>query len=344
VTKTIISALLLSAIAFAQTAPPQTAAAPAPASQQTASPAVQATEHRPRMRESDLPLRVTREAPLPEGAKKALSFSETSVDTGVETQMGTDGRIVFAYGTGVPTIVCALLNITEVDLAPGETVVKDGLDLGDGGKEFFVVVRHAGSGTSAYDYLTIKPISSNVEMTMTVGTTKHVYYLRVRATDKRFMTRITFSYPEEEAKAREQLARTLAQAQEAAAAALPTAVPAGKYGLNISAALVPEVKPWKYTIKKKGRDADYIVPLSVGDDGAHTHIQLSPEARMRGLPVLQIRDATGPIPANSHWDDTTLIVDALFEDGCLLEGVGKSQQRVCIHNQKLIKEKKNGSE
>jgi type IV secretory pathway VirB9-like protein len=105
----------------------------------------------------------------------------------------------------------------------------------------------------------------------------------------------------------------------------------------------PPVKSWKYSLKKKGRDAEYIVPISVGDDGAHTHIQLPQEARTRGLPVLQIRDATGPIPANSHWDNTTLIVDALFEDGCLLEGVGRKQQRVCIHNEQLGKEKKNGN-
>jgi type IV secretion system protein TrbG len=345
--KAFLTGLFFCAIAFAQTpAPPAVTAHPAAqsANASAATPTTQPAEHRPRMRESDLPLRVTREAPLPESAKQALSLSEMSVESGGETKMGMDGRIVFAFGSGIPTIVCALLNITEVDLAPGETVMKDGLDLGDGGKEFFVAVRHAGSGLNAYDYLTIKPISANVEMTMTVGTTKHVYYLRVRSTEKRFMTRIAFSYPEEEAKAREQLARALAQAQEAAAA-LPTAPAAGQYSrLDISAASVPAVKPWKYRVKKKGRDADYIVPLSVGDDGAHTHLQLPQEARMRGLPVLQIRDATGPIPANSHWDDTTLIVDALFEDGCLLEGVGKNQQRVCIHNEKLAKDKKHGTE
>jgi hypothetical protein len=36
------------------------------------------------------------------------------------------------------------------------------------------------------------------------------------------------------------------------------------------------------------------------------------------------------------------VVDALFEDGCLLQGVGKKQQSVCIHNEKLGKEKVHG--
>jgi type IV secretion system protein TrbG len=344
--KAFLVSLVFSLVSLAQTPalPPMQQATPAqPANAPQANQPTNPASVRPRRRDSDLPLQVTREAPLPESARQALSLSRISVDTGVETKQGADGRIMLTYGTGTPTIVCALLNITEVDLALGETVVKDGLDLGDGGKEFFVTVRHAGSGTNTFDYLTIKPISADVEMTMTVGTNKHVYYLRVRSTEKSYMTRIAFSYPEEEARARQQMALVLSQAQEAAAASLPGVATAGKYSrLNVPTAPEPVVKPWKYTLKKKGRDAEYIVPVSVGDDGAHTHIELPQEARVRGLPVLQISDATGPIPANTHWENTTLIVDALFEKGCLLEGVGKKQQSVCIYNQKLAKDKRNG--
>ncbi|HMF76947.1 MAG TPA: TrbG/VirB9 family P-type conjugative transfer protein [Bryobacteraceae bacterium] len=346
-TKAFLVGLVFGFVSLAQTPalPPMQQATPAqPANAPQANQPTNPASVRPRRRDSDLPLQVTREAPLPESARQALSLSQISVDTGVETKQGADGRIMLTYGTGTPTIVCALLNITEVDLALGETVVKDGLDLGDGGKEFFVTVRHAGSGTNAFDYLTIKPISADVEMTMTVGTNRRVYYLRVRSTEKNHMTRIAFSYPEEEAKARQQMALALSRAQEATTASLPGAATAGKYSrLNVPTAPEPVVKPWKYTLKKKGRDVEYIVPVSVGDDGGHTHIELPQEAKVRGLPVLQISDATGPIPANTHWENTTLIVDALFEKGCLLEGVGKKQQSVCIYNQKLAKDKRSGT-
>jgi type IV secretory pathway VirB9-like protein len=93
-----------------------------------------------------------------------------------------------------------------------------------------------------------------------------------------------------------------------------------------------------YSLEVHGRDAHYMIPLSVGDDGSRTYIQLSQEVRKVGLPVLEIAGATGPIPANSHWDENRLIVDALFDRGCLLEGVGKRQQRVCIHNDVAKKE------
>ena len=277
--------------------------------------------------DKDLPLQLSREAPLPANASAALALSQKAMEADPQAKPGSDGRVILTYGAGTPTIVCALLKVTEIDLEPGETISKDGVDLGDT-TEFLVSTRRAGSGRDAYDYLVLKPSAQDIETTMTVGTDRRVYYFRVRSTENQFLSRVAFSYPEEEAakaNALQEQALMLARAQAMPVAAVPPPPP-------------PPLRKWNYTIKKKGRDADYLVPLSVGDDGAHTHIQFSEEARTRGLPVLQIRDATGPIPANSHWEDNTLIVDALFEDGCLLQGVGKKQQSVCIHNEKLSKE------
>jgi type IV secretory pathway VirB9-like protein len=83
-----------------------------------------------------------------------------------------------------------------------------------------------------------------------------------------------------------------------------------------------------------------MLPVSVGDDGSRTEIQLLQQVRKLGLPAFEITGAAGPIPANSHWEENKLIVDALFDRGCLLSGVGKSQQRVCIHNDTDKKERK----
>jgi len=273
----------------------------------------------------DLPLELSREAPLPANVGKALALSEASLAADPGAKAGQDGRVILTYGSGTPTIVCALLNLTEIDLEPGETVAKDGVEIGDTA-EFLTLVRHVsrGEGQGGYDYVLVKPKAANIETTMAVGTDRRVYYIRLRSTEDKFLTRVAFSYPAEvAAKALQEQASLLKLSS--LEADLPVVLPPPR----------PPIKPWKYTTKTKGRDAAYLLPLSVGDDGAHTYIQLSPEARVRGLPVLQIRDASGPIPANTHWDDNTLIVDALFEDGCLLEGVGRKQQRVCIHNLSL---------
>ena len=96
-------------------------------------------------------------------------------------------------------------------------------------------------------------------------------------------------------------------------------------------------------MKLHGKDAAYLKPERIGDDGTHTYIQLSETARHRGLPAVQLKDARGPIPANARWDGDQLVVDALFEHACLLEGVGKAQQRACITNNGLQTGGANGS-
>jgi type IV secretion system protein VirB9 len=220
----------------------------------------------------ELPLQISRETPLPANASAALAMSRASLDADPQAQQAADGRVVYTFGKGTPPIVCALLQVTEIDLEPGETVAKEGVDLGDR-TEFEEVVRRAGSGADAFDYLVVKPKVAGVETTMTVGTDRRVYYFRLRSTEHEYLSRVAFTYPAEEA------ARKKAQEEEAASKAKVAAEAAAKL-----AALAPPltVTSWKYTVATHGRDAQYLLPLSVGDDGVHTHIQLSQLARTHG--------------------------------------------------------------
>jgi hypothetical protein len=89
------------------------------------SPTPATTTRRPRRKESeDLPLQLSKEAPLPENARRALALSQATINADPKAIMGSDGRVILTYGTGIPTIVCALLQVTELDLAPGESIVK----------------------------------------------------------------------------------------------------------------------------------------------------------------------------------------------------------------------------
>jgi type IV secretion system protein VirB9 len=262
------------------------------------------------------PLPLTRTAPLPQNVKTALAMSDSALNVDQHPKPSADGRVIYTWGNGIPPIVCSLLQVTEIDLEPGEHATEKDVDVGD--DEFHITVHKGADRVAEFDYLIIKPTVANVETTLTVGTNRRVYYFRLIATQSEHIARISFTYPEEERrkKAEEQQAKT--KAEEAAHLAV----------------LAPDkdIKNWKYTLDVHGRDAHYMIPLSVGDDGSRTYIQLSQEVRKVGLPVLEIAGATGPIPANSHWEENRLIVDALFDRGCLLEGVGKKQQRVCIHN------------
>ena len=269
-------------------------------------------------------MQLVREVSLPANASLALSLSEGFQVSGAPPTTGSDGRVLYTYSQGVPTVVCSTLQVCELDLEPGETISKDALDWGD--HRFELVARTAGSGPEQFTYLVVKPTEPGLDTTMTVGTDKRLYYVRLVSTDHEHMARVAFTYPDEEAKklkAAEEAKRAEAERQKTDAerlAKLSTDKP---------------LRNWNYEVKLHGKDAGYLRPEKIADDGIHTHITLSEEARHRGLPVVEIADARGPIPANARWDGNELIIDAVFEQACLVEGVGRKQQRACITNQGL---------
>jgi len=261
------------------------------------------------------PLPLMRTAPLPGNVRPALVMTDSAFNTDPQAKAAPDGKVIYTWGKGIPPIVCALLQVTEIDLEPGERATEKDVDVGD--DEFHISVHKGGDRAGEFDYLIIKPTVANVETTLTVGTNKRVYYFRLIATQREHIARIAFTYPEEEERRRR-------EAELAEKAKADEAVRL--------AALAPnrEIKNWKYSVDLRGKDARYMAPLSVGDDGSRTYIQLSQQVRKLGLPAFEITGAAGPIPANSHWEENKLIVDALFDRACLLQGVGNHQQKVCI--------------
>lgn len=269
-------------------------------------------------------IEVQRQMPLPANARMALSLSDAWLNGGTLPTQAPDGRVLYAYGQGVPVVVCSILQVCELDLEAGEVPSKDALDWGD--HRFEVTTRSAGSGTKEFSYLIFKPTMPGLDTTLTVATNKRPYYVRLVSTAQSHMARVAFTYPlEEQEKRQADLEATKLEDERAKGEAdrlpkLSTAKP---------------IRNWNYRVQLHGKDAHYLRPESIGDDGVHTHIVLSDEARHRGLPVVQLKDARGPIPANARWEDNELVIDAVFEHACLLEGVGRKQQRACITNEGL---------
>jgi type IV secretion system protein VirB9 len=309
--------ILLSCAAFAQE--------PAPAA-----PELKPVKRRVVKREPDIaasiepPVELTREVWLSDSAKEGVELSQRELKETPAPAMTGDGRLLYDYGAGVPTVVCSTLQVCEVDLEPGEKLNKDAVDLGDAVR-FAVETRSAGAGDSAFDYLVVKPKDTGIDTTMVAGTNKRSYYLRLVSSDAGHMTRIAFRYPEEEELVL-RAAERVTQANEAAQ----------REKLMPPQAEVQEARPvmrnWDYRVKMHGRDAAWLKPLHIADDGVHTYLTMPEEAKHRGLPVILIQDARGPIPVNYQWTGKDLVVDAVFEKGCLMSGVGKAQQRACITN------------
>ena len=75
--------------------------------------------------------------------------------------------MIYTWGKGIPPIVCALLQVTEIDLEPGEHATEKDVDVGD--DEFHISVHKGADRVGEFDYLIIKPTVANVETTLTVG-------------------------------------------------------------------------------------------------------------------------------------------------------------------------------
>ena len=218
-----------------------------------------AKHERKQSKETVEPLPLTRTAPLPGNVKAALAMSDSALNSDPQPKPSPDGRVIYTWGKGIPPIVCALLQVTEIDLEPGEHATEKDVDVGD--DEFHISVHKGADRVGEFDYLIIKPTVANVETTLTVGTNRRVYYFRLIATQTEHIARISFTYPEEEErrkKAQEQM--TKAKEEESAhLAALATS---------------KKVTNWKYSLEVHGKEAHYMIPLSVGDDGSRTYIQL----------------------------------------------------------------------
>src|ERR1700694_1732032 len=228
---------------------------------------------------------------------------------------GKDGRVVYAYGGGLPVVVCAPLRVCILELEPGERVIGEP-HIGDSVR-WEISPSVSGSGPDATPLIIIKPRLAGLDTTMVVPTDRRVYYVRLESKPNEYVARVAFSYPEDtKQKWQEDLAKQReAEQQEKAAAERVAELP--------NTAL--ENLYWDYDVK--GGDVS-TRPVHVLDDGAKTYIQIPVEAIHRELPILMAKGPSGSEMVNYRVKDNMYIVDRLFDRAALLLGSGKHQTKV----------------
>ena len=111
-----------------------------------------------------------------------------------QARAGADGTIRFLFGATQPSIVCAVLQVCDVELQPGEQV--NSLHLGDTAR-WTVEPAVTGSGSVAVQHLIIKPMDTGLETSLIVTTDRRTYHLRLRSHRTEFMPRVAFTYPDD---------------------------------------------------------------------------------------------------------------------------------------------------
>jgi len=236
--------------------------------------------------------------------------------TGIKPVSGTDGSIRYLFGAQEPSIVCAVLQVCDVELQAGEQV--NSIHLGDTAR-WTVEPAITGSGPAEIQHLIIKPMDVGLETSLIVTTNRRTYHFRLRSHRTRFMPRVAFTYTEDALvkwdalktrEGKEKQERTLPQT--------------GEYlgDLNFAYSVDGSVA-WK--------------PVRVYNDGQKTIIQMPAAMAQTEAPTLLVVRKDGGLFTD---DETVLvnyriqgdryIVDTIFDKALLIAGVGSGQDRVVI--------------
>nr|QSM61458.1 Type IV secretion system protein virB9 [Escherichia coli] len=233
---------------------------------------------------------------------------------------GSGGAIKFVYGAQQPSIVCAVLQVCDVALQPGEQV--NSINLGDTAR-WTVEPAITGSGATEVQHLIIKPMDVGLETSLVVTTNRRSYHFRLRSHRTEYMPQVSFTYPEEAQAKWDAIQRR--EKQERTDNTLPAT---GEYlgDLSFDYELSGSAS-WK--------------PVRVYNDGRKTIIEMPGTMQQTEAPTLLVVRKEGglftddeTVLVNYRVQGNRYIVDTVFDRAILIAGVGSSQDRVTISRRK----------
>ncbi|MDV3470250.1 P-type conjugative transfer protein TrbG [Stenotrophomonas sp. C3(2023)] len=246
---------------------------------------------------------------------------QSNSSVAAQARAGRDGDVQFVFGAGQPTIVCAVMQVCDVQLQPNERV--SSLHLGDSVRW---MVEPAVSGNAMgqiSQHLVIKPLDAGLDTTLLVTTDRRSYHLRLRSTAKEYLPRVSFVYPEEAQARWAALQRAEQVAQE------QRTLPGGKDTLD--------ALDFRYSITGRARWK----PVRVYNDGTRTVIEMPAAMQQTEAPAMFLLREKGSVlgreeqvMVNYRVDGNRYIVDSVFDKAMMVAGVGRNQVSVTVARDK----------
>src|ERR1017187_2745226 len=170
-------------------------------------------------------LRLKADVPLTSTALEAVRVSEHWLGEKNAPSPGPDGRVMYSFGAGLPTVVCAPLRVCMIELQVGEKIVGEP-PIGDSVR-WNISPAMYGMGDQATAVIILKPQTPGLDTNLLITTDRRAYYLRLISKPEDYVARVAFAYPEDDTRKwqQQQLAEqeTLSK-QEKHAAEVPPAV------------------------------------------------------------------------------------------------------------------------
>lgn len=244
----------------------------------------------------------------------AQKWQATSA-TGMKPVAGPEGSVRFVYGAQQINVVCAVLQICDIELQPGEQI--NNLNVGD--PRFTVEPSISGVGAGEVQHLIVKPLDVGLDTSLVVTTNRRTYHIRLRSHRTEFMPRVSFIYTEDAVAKWDAIrAREVKEKQER------TIPKTGEYlgDLNFNYEVTGSTA-WK--------------PVRVYNDGTKTILQMPTAMSQTEAPTLLVVRKDGglftddeTVMVNYRVQGDRYIVDTIFDKAILIAGVGSSQDKVTI--------------
>lgn len=275
------------------------------------------------------PIHVTAVEPLKKdpvlavAAQEAVQLSDKWTAGDNHPAVGPDGRVVYAFGSGLPIVVCAPLRVCIIELQAGEKISGEPL-IGDSVR-WELKPSVFGSGAAETNVIVLKPQESGLDTNLLITTDRRAYYVRLVSKETDYVARTAFKYAEDDNsgawRKRMEQQRQEERRPDDRPALLPAMATAEK--LNFGYAVT---------------GSENIKPRRVFDDDQKTYIQMPDAMRTREAPVLQVIGADGKGEVvNYRVDDKgrflTYVVDRLADRFVLLNGKGKHAEKVDIRRE-----------
>jgi type IV secretion system protein TrbG len=299
--------LMLPAVAGAQTVPPiaavPTGAISTPA-MPTASDPIQPQAPSP----PPVNLLSGKDAHLTDSEKHSLIVAKEWIN-GRETPVrGDDGKVVYVYGTTLPSVVCAPLHVCDIALEPGELV--NDINAGDPVR-WKISPAFSGSGEHKTTHVLVKPTDSALATNLDIATDRRMYVIKLVSRANDWMPLVAFAYSDDQ-KANWAAYHQAAEQQRQSTAALGDSASKLDFDFRING---PEVT-WK--------------PLRVYTTGGKTYVQFKAAITHDDLPALVALNAGTETLVNYRLVGDRFEIDKLLRRAALVRGVGRHQQRIDI--------------
>ena len=246
---------------------------------------------------------------------KALKLTQDWKNTTASTApvRGPAGSIQFIFGGQSIDIVCAVLQVCDIQLQPGEDV--NSIHIGDSAR-WKIEPAITGYGASEIQHLVIKPLDNNLKTNLLVTTNRRSYHMNLKSHKTELMPEVSFIYPEEAI----QKFKIKNQRQQSFMAN------------NTISSTNEYLGDLDFDYKIKGDSQIDWTPVRVYNNGVKTIIQLSDETTYTEIPTLLVLDKSSNKEklVNYRFINNKFIVDSVFNTAVLIMGVGSDQEKVTI--------------